>query len=165
MADNYLEKKMEEHRSGARPSYRPKLTPRGRKPGELLIEFQPCPVYIHDASTPLMRKLVAELAAVGFNVEFRYPDIHEGASFAKTAGAKFLPPNLPASLNAIQINATDGSIAIWRERSGITVAHTGLANADETAIKSVVWSATLLANFNDFDDKMLRNIKIQGYSL
>ena len=41
MADNYLEKKMEEHRRGGAPSYRPRLTPRGTRPGEWLVKF-PC---------------------------------------------------------------------------------------------------------------------------
>ena len=56
MADNYLEKKMEEHRRGGAPSYRPRLTPRGTRPGEWLVKFTPCEVFIADAGAPLMSR-------------------------------------------------------------------------------------------------------------
>ena len=173
MADNYLEKKMEEHRRGEAPSYRPRLTPRGTRPGEWLVKFTPCEVLIADADAPLMPEVIGELAGIGFRVVFSAADARRGALLAQRTGGRFLPQSVlrqetetgaltprPGELLAVlsfgeTIEITDGSRA----------ARLLLPDGAPDAVKTVVWEAIMLANFNRFSEKMLRNIKIERVSL
>lgn len=166
MADNYLEKKMEEHRAGTRPSYRPKLTPRGTRPGELLVKFTPCRIDIPGASEAPLREAVSELAGIGFNVLFSGFSVREGNLLAQSSGAKFIPENteFPAcdtpaitlseiSQGVFRLVSPAGSAVITEEASSVSA-----------TVKSIIWSAVMLANLNHNQENMLGNIKIEGYS-
>lgn len=167
MADNYLEKKMEEHRRGGAPSYRPRLTPRGTRPGEWLVKFTPCDVFVDEASPALMQEIVAELAGIGFKVSFSMPDSRAGAILAQKSGARFLPRG-SATLQATQqeeclkITSDNGAILI---SSSSRQSRISFPSESEEGVKTVVWEAVMLANFNRFSEKMLRNIKIERVSL
>lgn len=166
MADNYIEKKMEEHRSGGRPSYRPRLTPRGTRPGEWLVLFTPCQIYIPDFDPlqPFSSLLIKELAGAGFKVSLSCADIHLGSRMAETLGARFLPAGMPPEPDAIHLTATDsGAIQLRRGNSGIVI--TSRETGESATIKSIVYGATMLANLNGFHENMLGNIKIEGFSL
>lgn len=176
MADNYLEKKMEEHRSqGGRHSLRPRLTPRGRRPGELLVEFTPCPVVVHDVTHPAMTGAARELAAAGFKVCFTLGDIHRGTRLAATLGASFLPPGMPLPDDAIHLSADSGAWLLRRGSSGLRVtvptpdpapAETTSAPGESPATlpQTIAWGAAMLANLNVFQENVFKNIKIEGLS-
>ena len=174
MADNYLEKKMEEHRSqGGRPSpYRPRLTPRGRRPGELIVEFTPCPLVIADIDAPAMTGIAREAAAAGFKVYFTMDDIHRGTRLAATLGASFLPPSMPAPDGAVTLTSEDRRLTLRHGAAALAVtcpqepqqALTDPADTDSPLTKTVVWGAAMLANLNDFQENLFKNIKIEGFS-
>lgn len=172
MADNYLEKKMEEHRAGSgcsSASYRPRLTPRGNRPGVLAVDFIPCEILIEEIDRPGMTEIARELAAVGFKVCFTLEEIHRGTKLAATLGCRFLPPSLPPSDDAIRIKATEGQIVMSRGKTAMMIDSTlGEGSLDKLPpqiIKTVVWMASMLANLNDFQENVLKNIKIEGFSL
>ena len=171
MADNYLEKKMEEHRAGGgcSSSYRQRLTPRGNRPGVLAVDFTPCEILIDEIDRPGMARVARELAAVGFKVCFTLEDIHSGTKLAATLGCRFLPPSLPPSDDAIRLTAGEGWIVMGRRKASLRIDFApGGGAVDESQaviIKTVVWMASMLANLNDFQENVLKNIKIEGYSL
>lgn len=170
MADNYLEKKMEEHRAGGGcSSCRPRLTPRGNRPGELTVDFSPCELLIDDIDRPGMTSVARELSAVGFKVCFALDDIHRGTKLAATLGCRYLPPAFPTADDAIKLTAGEGCIVLSRGMTALRIAlrPDGDSRADPPAemIKTVVWMASMLANLNDFQENVLKNIKIEGYSL
>lgn len=172
MADNYLEKKMEEHRRGGAPSYRPRLTPRGTRPGEWLVKFTPCEVFIADAGAPLMPEVIGELAGAGFRVTFSMADTRLGALLAQRSGARFLPPSVCPDEASACSAATPGQKLVISSRGetveisdGSRAARLLLPDGTPDAVKTVVWEAIMLANFNRFSEKMLRNIKIERVSL
>lgn len=172
MADNYLEKKMEEHRRGGSPSYRVKLTPRGNRPGEWPVRFTPCGVFVADAAPELMRRAVVELAGAGFRVGFSMADRREGAALAQGSGARFYPaPPFPDE--GISLGMDEGartvSLALGARRCEIDLPEQGGAEASDEArgllVKSIVWEAIILANLNRFSESMLGNIKIRRINL
>jgi hypothetical protein len=167
MADNYLEKKMEEHRSPQRPAYRQKLTPRGTKPGELLVKFRPCRAIITDASTPLMNKITGELTAIGFKVAFNHNSSREGALLAQHCGARFSPilPSPEDDDIMITPDAAQFQISITKGKFRININCPDFVNESEAVVNATVWSATQLANFNNSQESMLTNIKIEGLIL
>lgn len=171
MADNYIEKKMEEHRNGSRPAYRPKLTPRGSRPGELTVRFIPCTVYIPDATHPILREAVGELAAAGFKVSFSLSGADEenhrkGNIMAQHTGARFIPAGAARPDTILLIRENDGKIEIGHDGSGgLRVSAFPFGDILDAGVKSVVWSAVMVANFNRFQENMLGNIKIEGFSL
>lgn len=174
MADNYLEKKMEQHRSqGGRPApYRPRLTPRGRRPGELIVEFTPCPLLIADIDAPGMTGIAREAAAAGFKVCFSMDDIHRGTRLAETLGASFLPPSMPAPDGAVSLTPEGRRLILRRGAAALAVTCPQTptqpldspADTDSPLTKSVVWGAAILANLNDFQENLFKNIKIEGLS-
>lgn len=172
MADNYLEKKMEEHRAGGgcSSSYRrPRLTPRGNRPGEMTVDFTPCEILIDDIDMPGMTQVARELVAVGFKVCFSVEDIHRGAKLASTLGCRFLPPSFPLPSDAIKLRAGEGwfELCRWRDALRMTLTATGdpVAVMPPECIKTIVWMASMLANLNEFQENVLKNIKIEGHSL
>lgn len=169
MADNYLEKKMEEHRANAGrcSSSRPTVTPRGNRPGEYLVHFTPCECHIPDITADGMTAIARELVAAGFKVTFRHTDIHQGTRLASTLEARFLPPRLLPSTDAITLIHNDSHILLTRgsTRLTVTVADVTRIAVSPAITPTIVMTAVMLANLNDFDKNVLKNIKIEGDSL
>lgn len=174
MADNYLEKKMEEHRSGKGGlHYRPKTTPRGTRPGELSVSFKPCEIFVGDILHPMMPDIARELAGAGFTVDFTLDDPHRGSRLASTLGARYLPPSLSPAEDAIFLRNDDRKE--WELRRGTTAIRISLdtdapagdspSMTPSALIKTIAWGAAMLANLNDFQENVLKNIKIEGFSL
>ena len=86
MADNYLERKMEEHRRGPMPAYRRRVTSRGLPPGTVSFPFPVRRIIVFSAgeipdavaagnAVGLRDSLVKALAATGCRVAFTEADI------------------------------------------------------------------------------------------
>jgi len=107
MADNYLERKMEEHRNGGVPVRR-KLTPSGQRPGKLLLDFPPLRVYVIGGGTGTGASIVKALCDAGCRVAFCDADTKSGTATAQRCGAQFHPINfadvvaLEASLRRVE---------------------------------------------------------------
>lgn len=172
MADNYLEKKMEEHRAGkAGVSYRPKTTPRGNRPGELLISFTPCNIFIDDILCPAMTDIVKELVGAGFKVSFSLDDLHKGSRLAATLGCRYLPPTLSPDESSIFLESKSNNFILRRGETQLRLDLPSLTTDNEhnsslsMLIQTIAWGTAMLANLNDFNQDVLKNIKIEGHSL
>lgn len=92
MADNYLERKMEEHRSGGGSfSYRKRLTPTGRLSGNLVLKFPPRRVFVTDGASSLGEVIVRAFREAGCRVAFCDVDPGRGTAVAQRSGARFYP--------------------------------------------------------------------------
>lgn len=172
MADNYLEKKMEEHRAGkAGAPYRPKITPRGNRPGELLISFTPCNIFIRDIFSPAMTDIAKALVGAGFKVSFSLNDPHKGSRLAATLGCRYLPPTLPPDESSIFLESKPNNYLLQRETTQLCLEIPAPTPDDKDNnylsihIQTIAWGAAMLANLNDFNQNVLKNIKIKGHSL
>lgn len=94
MADNYLEKRMDDYRSGrlttkARTVI--KTTPR-LAPNQLLLEYPELKIAVSPALAPeLIKEIVRQFRTVGAKVAFSLPDAKEGTDLAQRHGARFYP--------------------------------------------------------------------------
>jgi hypothetical protein len=95
MADNYLERKMEEHRNGGAPGYRHRVTATGARPGTVTFPFpvRRIVVVTADGTTQqatvvaLRNALVKSLVATGCKVAFTDDDITTRNRIAQSLGA------------------------------------------------------------------------------
>lgn len=177
MADNYLEKKMEEHRNGGAPSYRRKYTPRGTRPGEWIVKFTPCDVRIPDCEPALLQQLAREMAGVGFRVSFTVADSRAGARFAQQTGCRFIPKsensenseNSESSDNpASPLTVTMTSGGAVRLVLGNLVTELSADNSPDSSpllLQNILLEAVNLVNFNRSSENMLGNIKIERKKL
>lgn len=94
MADNYLENRMEEYRSG-RLASRSRTTSTMRAPRRadtLTLHYAPMTVAIlADSLTPVVAETVCAFTAVGCRVAFTASDAKEGNAVAQRAGARYYP--------------------------------------------------------------------------
>lgn len=163
---------MEEHRAGkGAVAYRPKTTPRGNRPGELLISFNPCALFISDILNPTMTDIARELIGAGFKVTFSLDDPHIGSRLAATLGCQYLPPTLPPDSSSIFLSSTANKLELRKDSTQLTFNIPLPSSAKEQKsssdilIQTIAWGAAMLANLNDFNEDVLKNIKIEGHSL
>lgn len=91
MADNYLERKMEEHRSSQSSRKSFKLTPVGAKPGKLIVDFPVRNVYVTGGAKGIGRAIVKAFCEAGCKVAFCDKDAIAGRDTAQKHGAQFHP--------------------------------------------------------------------------
>ena len=129
MADNYLENRMEEYRSG-RLASRSRSTQAMRAPRRadtLTLRYDPMTALIlADALTPVVAETVAAFTAVGCRVAFTCADVKEGNALAQRSGARYYPATFTPGAIA------DDIAARWGGRPDVTVTFDGLAvHADD----------------------------------
>lgn len=99
MADNYLEKKMEEHRLAATTkSYSKRTTPSGDRPGTLSVKFAPLRVLVTDGATAEGEAIVKRLGAAGCRVAFISSDVKQGRALSQISGSRFYPMSAAESV-------------------------------------------------------------------
>lgn len=92
MADNYLEKRMDDLRRGQRPgAYRPKLTPAGHATGRLQVAFPPRRVFVTGGASGIGRAIVEAYCKAGCRVAFVDSDMEAGRQTASATGSRFIP--------------------------------------------------------------------------
>lgn len=93
MADNYLEKKMEEHRQGGASSVKRRFTPSGQKPGYACFRIGEPVVFVKgfDAAPRTVASVVRAFRNAGCRVAFTSADIKTGRAFAQSSGARHYP--------------------------------------------------------------------------
>lgn len=91
MADNYLERKMEEYRSGKAKQRVVKRTPSGAKPGTINIKFPTRRVFVTGGAKGIGRAIVETFRNADCKVAFCDNDTKAGAATAQATGAKFYP--------------------------------------------------------------------------
>ena len=97
MADNYLEKRMEEYRSG-RLAVRSRTSSSMRAPrrnDSLTLRYEPMTVaVIADVMRPVVAETIGAFTAVGCRVAFMAADVREGNAVAQRTGARDYPAAL-----------------------------------------------------------------------
>ncbi len=101
MADNYLEKKMEEHRGPHRPAYRPKTTPSGARPGTVCFKFPPRRVFVTGGASGIGASIVKAFRDAGCRVAFCDTDRKAGNATAQSTGAQYYPADV-ADVDALE---------------------------------------------------------------
>lgn len=87
MADNYLEKKMEEHQRGGVPGYALRRTMSGRKAGFAMLPFDVATALVFFTECDaVVQALTRELRETGCKVALAGPDSKSWISFANSLG-------------------------------------------------------------------------------
>ena len=130
MADNYLEKKMEEHRRGtAARSVARRLTPVGERRGSVSFKIGELRILVDDASPETGRAIVRRLREAGCKVAFSADDERAGRSLAQSSGARFYPSSFGDSVYG-------DLVKIW---GGVDMLITsGLTQIDSVDVKRVI---------------------------
>ena len=122
MADNYLGNRMDDYAAGRlKQSRRPKLTPTGRRPGELALALpKDGRVWIAaGAMTEAGRQLMSTLRNSGLHVAFAAPQCAEAQQLAQQLGVQHFPPVVPAP--EAEAIAEIGDTAISLDSGRVTV--------------------------------------------
>lgn len=99
MADNYLEKKMEEHRRGAAAkAVGRRLSPLGERRGTVSFKIDELRVLVTDAGTDSGAAIVKRLREGGCKVAFASRDDKAGRELAQTSGARHYPATFNGSV-------------------------------------------------------------------
>ncbi len=100
MADNYLEKKMEEHRRGAAPAHPRTLGPLGVPRGSVCLPLDVRTVFIApcEADAEVAAELVRTFGEAGCAVGFALKDIKEGRALAQATSTRHYPLEVPEAL-------------------------------------------------------------------
>lgn len=92
MADNYLEKKMEEHRRGALSRTNVRRMPlSGEQPGTVRMKIDTLRVIVTDGAGDYAPAIIGRLRGAGCRVAFRSDDEKGGRALAQKSGARFYP--------------------------------------------------------------------------
>lgn len=91
MADNYLERKMEEYRSGKSQQRVVKRTPSGAKPGTINVKFPSRRVFVTGGAKGIGRAIVEAFRNADCRVAFCDNDSKAGTATAQATGAQFYP--------------------------------------------------------------------------
>ena len=104
MADNYLERKMEEYRSGKSQQRVVKRTPSGAKPGTINVKFPSRRVFVTGGAKGIGRAIVEAFRNADCRVAFCDNDSKAGTATAQATGAQFYP------IDVIDANALDACV-------------------------------------------------------
>lgn len=104
MADNYLERKMEEYRSGISQHRVVKRTPSGAKPGTINIKFPSRRVFVTGGAKGIGRAIVGAFRNADCRVAFCDNDTKAGAATAQATGAKYY------TIDVTDANALDACV-------------------------------------------------------
>lgn len=147
MADNYLERKMEEYRSGQlNKSSSSKRTPAGARKGMLSIKYLPRRVFITGGASGIGRAIVRAFRQVDCRVAFCDSDVKAGNRTAQECGARFYPVDVrvAASLD----DCVSRIMAEWGDID-IIVNNVGVGN----------FKPLIDSTIDDFDEVLAINLR------
>lgn len=104
MADNYLERKMEEYRSRKSQQRVVKRTPSGAKPGTINVKFPSRRVFVTGGAKGIGRAIVEAFRNADCRVAFCDNDSKAGTATAQATGAQFYP------IDVTDANALDACV-------------------------------------------------------
>ncbi len=146
MADNYLERKMEEYRSGISQHRVVKRTPSGAKPGTINIKFPSRRVFVTGGAKGIGRAIVGAFRNADCRVAFCDNDTKAGAATAQAMGAKYYP------IDVTDANALDTCLTRIIEEWGdidVIVNNVGVGNFSPLTETSIA----------DFDNVLATNLR------
>lgn len=146
MADNYLERKMEEYRSGKSQQRTVKRTPRGAKPGTINIKFPSRRVFVTGGAKGIGRAIVESFRNADCRVAFCDTDSKAGAATAQVTGAQFYPVDV-TDANALDA-CVERIIKAWGDID-VIVNNVGVGNFAPLTETSI----------DDFDKVLATNLR------
>lgn len=146
MADNYLERKMEEYRSGKSQQRIVKRTPRGAKPGTINIKFPSRRVFVTGGAKGIGRAIVESFRNADCRVAFCDTDSKAGAATAQVTGAQFYPVDV-TDANALDA-CVERIIKAWGDID-VIVNNVGVGNFAPLTETSI----------DDFDKVLATNLR------
>ena len=98
MADNYLERRMEEHRASL---VVPRLInkPAPLKSGRVIVEYPPQRILVTGGDTPVGLAVIKGFIAMKCAVSFTVYDSTKGATIAQSTGARYIPGTLETAID------------------------------------------------------------------
>ena len=146
MADNYLERKMEEYRSGKSKQRTVKRTPSGAKPGTINVKFPSRRVFITGGAKGIGRAIVEAFRNADCRVAFCDNDVKAGTATAQATGAQFYPADV---IDAEALDAcVDRIIKSWGDID-VIVNNVGVGNFAPLTETSI----------DDFDKILATNLR------
>ncbi len=115
MADNYLERRMEEYRHSRQGAATPRAamhTPHNLRPGQVLIDYPPMRVLVTDIDTPVSQAVIDMLRRFNCRVAITGPDPVLGNRLAQKAGAQYHPYGPQAAIDRLDSAGDPVTIAI-----------------------------------------------------
>ncbi|MDE5594200.1 MAG: hypothetical protein K2I89_01325 [Muribaculaceae bacterium] len=161
MADNYLEKKMEEHRRGgiAKSNAR-RLTPSGDRLGTVSFRIEPLRIFVTDGSSDYATVIICRLRAAGCNVAFFSADEKNGRELAQKSGARFYPASFSGCI-------FDDIAKAWSGLDGLVVTDgkmPAIANVEKLKRLIVVDNNPKLPSVENSDGLTVNGVNISGRS-
>lgn len=135
MADNYLEKKMDDYRT-QRPATR-RVTHSGDAPGTLRLKVKPTNILVAEAVSESDRRLILLLTGAGYRVAFTSIDPAEGKRLAQACGALYIPGTAESASRLVQQR--------WGE-------HTVIRHQPEAPRKPLAYALWVLAQLIEHDE-------------
>ena len=114
MADNYLERRMEEHRrsrSGATVKHVSASRQR-LKPGQVIIDYQPMRVIVADGTSSTGREIIKLFRKLNCRVTFCSADTRQGPLLAQATGALYYPGPLLEAIEYHKSNTDPAAVII-----------------------------------------------------
>lgn len=113
MADNYLEKKFEEYKSGKNRYPKKKITPTGNKPGTYIVKFPIKRVFVTGGANGIGKTIVSKFREIGCRVAFCDIDEKAGTTTAEATGSQFFPVDV-SDANALE-NCMQRILENWED--------------------------------------------------
>lgn len=101
MADNYLERRMEEYERARRGANAPRRVASSLRPGQVVIDYPPMRLLVTGANTPAGRAVIEAFRRFNCRVAITCADRHEGSRLAQHTGAQFHPGDLADAIDRL----------------------------------------------------------------
>lgn len=109
MADNYLEKKMEEHRQRSGAALQPhRHVAASSRPGTVSLKLAALRILVSEVSDDTTAAIVGRLREAGCKVAFGCRDNRCGAELAQKTGSRFYPSNFVGNIAEDLCKVWDG---------------------------------------------------------
>lgn len=146
MADNYLERKLEEHNAKKAGLQKRKTTPTGSKPGYLQVKFPKRRVFVTGGAAGIGKAIVEAFCNAGCQVAFCDCNTKTGQATAEATGSRFYPANVA---NVLELeNVMDRIFKDWGDID-IIVNNAGIAK----------FSPLTETSIEDFDQILSTNLR------
>lgn len=118
MADNFLERRMDDYRSGklaAPKSHKPRPMASGAAQGAIDVKFEPCSLFVDvKRDSHLLATLLTYLVSAGCRVTFTLPADTElsGNRLAQSSGSMYVPSSQLHRLEQLRPEGFDRRVAV-----------------------------------------------------
>lgn len=135
MADNYLERRMEQHRA-AQSALHTTSRPAQPRAGRVVVNYPPQRVVVNNAESELGEEIIKALVAVKCHVSIVVDDQSRGSRQAQLTGGRFIPGSLEDALGWMQSHGEHPDIIINLRNNTIGSLDNQAISIEPRALKS-----------------------------